>query len=433
MTTTSTLSRSARQRKAPVKPKATAKPKAAARAKKVVYEEPPAEEEQQDHALDSETPTFWAGGVEATALRATKSPAEIKEHSIDESTNASKPVIRKTTKKGKKQKEKRTIEDEGQLHAELEAEIEAAFASPHESGRPKQGKKRMSDGTEKQSESLAQTPRVLPTKLHSPVKLEVAEVAEDGNEHISKDEIYKQILTPSSVSNELGPELLSDTITGMKEAKDTAVPEHEDELTPEETHEIDDTQPEQITKASTYNSQETEAATPLRSIQAIRTQTVTSTKPETENWHLEGRSPSASSTQSSDAENKPPTARSSHPVANLSPTKLPLGSFTPITLPSKRNIISGGLTTSYPWKEVDLDSIFLASPTRNSTDKAGTRVEDVLKSLTSPEKQMSVEDWIMSNAKKAEEKLRQECERMIGLFESEGVRALRSLEGLQSA
>lgn len=50
--------------------------------------------------------------------------------------------------------------------------------------------------------------------------------------------------------------------------------------------------------------------------------------------------------------------------------------------------------------------------------------------LTSPEKSMTVEEWIKYNAKEGEEKLRNECERLVGRFESEGNRALRALEGI---
>lgn len=49
--------------------------------------------------------------------------------------------------------------------------------------------------------------------------------------------------------------------------------------------------------------------------------------------------------------------------------------------------------------------------------------------LTSPEKAMSVEEWIKSQASAAEESLKAESERVVGIFEREGGRALRVLEG----
>lgn len=51
--------------------------------------------------------------------------------------------------------------------------------------------------------------------------------------------------------------------------------------------------------------------------------------------------------------------------------------------------------------------------------------------LTSPEKKMSVEEWIHHNAETAEKKLRNECERMVGIFEREGTRAMQALEGVE--
>lgn len=58
-------------------------------------------------------------------------------------------------------------------------------------------------------------------------------------------------------------------------------------------------------------------------------------------------------------------------------------------------------------------------------------LDDALKRLTSPERDMSVEDWILWNARGAEERLRGECERLIGSFETEGNRALQCLEGVE--
>jgi hypothetical protein len=48
--------------------------------------------------------------------------------------------------------------------------------------------------------------------------------------------------------------------------------------------------------------------------------------------------------------------------------------------------------------------------------------------LTSPEKKMSIEEWVLYNAKRGEEKLRMECERQIAAFEGEGKRALAALD-----
>ena len=51
--------------------------------------------------------------------------------------------------------------------------------------------------------------------------------------------------------------------------------------------------------------------------------------------------------------------------------------------------------------------------------------------LTSPEKKMTVEEWINWNAQKAEEGLKAESERVVGIFEREGGRALTVLESIE--
>lgn len=80
-----------------------------------------------------------------------------------------------------------------------------------------------------------------------------------------------------------------------------------------------------------------------------------------------------------------------------------------------------------PWKAVELEKIFLASPNaekENVTEALGG-------ALTSPEKKLTVEEWIYQNARESEERLRSECERSVGRFEGEGLRALKSLEGIR--
>ncbi|KAI4159855.1 MAG: hypothetical protein LQ342_006273 [Letrouitia transgressa] len=145
------------------------------------------------------------------------------------------------------------------------------------------------------------------------------------------------------------------------------------------------------------------------------------------------------SPQSSDAENQPPSSRPSAlrpPLSFLSPSKgqtgqrIPLATITPTASPSKHNI--SRLQTTLPWTAVEMEKIFAASPAVVGADE-----ENIFgikgKGLSSPEKMMSVEEWIKWNAQKEEEKLRKDCERLVGRFESEGVRALKCLEGIVCA
>lgn len=144
------------------------------------------------------------------------------------------------------------------------------------------------------------------------------------------------------------------------------------------------------------------------------------------------------SPQSSDAENHPPSSKPSAATKKTATPRsgirrIPLADTTPgILSPSKRNIIAG-LQTDAPWTAVDLDVVFMKTPSDENTANLFGRVIEKAKNgeLTSPEKSMTVEEWIKYNAEVAEEKLKGECERMVGLFEREGIRAMQALEGVE--
>lgn len=144
------------------------------------------------------------------------------------------------------------------------------------------------------------------------------------------------------------------------------------------------------------------------------------------------------SPQSSDAENHPPSSRPSALAPRTSTPstarpRIPLSDATPTMSPSKRNVIAG-LQSNRPWSPADIDTIFMKSPCAEKpvTDVFGGAVQKIKDGeLTSPEKKMTVEEWIKHNAAVAEEKLKSECERMVGLFEREGTRAMAALEGVE--
>ncbi|RCI10357.1 hypothetical protein L249_4377 [Ophiocordyceps polyrhachis-furcata BCC 54312] len=138
------------------------------------------------------------------------------------------------------------------------------------------------------------------------------------------------------------------------------------------------------------------------------------------------------SPQSSDAENRPPSSKpatSSGKGAGTTTTTVPLNQ-TPGS-PSKRNMLVG-LQTSEPWTAASLDLLAILEgmtpPPRNegSDDKENPRAFH----LSTPEKAMTVEEWIYFNAGQAEARLKHECEVMVSRFEREGTRAIRALEGL---
>ncbi|KAL9599222.1 MAG: hypothetical protein Q9219_004003 [cf. Caloplaca sp. 3 TL-2023] len=143
----------------------------------------------------------------------------------------------------------------------------------------------------------------------------------------------------------------------------------------------------------------------------------------------------AVSPQSSDIENQPPSSRPSalRPplLSQTSPSvqnaRLPLIATTPTASPSKRNI--SRLQTTVPWEPVDFERIF-GSPSADKENIPEGAMEALKHGLSSPEKRLTVEEWIRLNAKRGEENFRADCERIVGRFEGEGVRALRTLEGI---
>ncbi|KAF4982416.1 hypothetical protein FZEAL_1934 [Fusarium zealandicum] len=135
------------------------------------------------------------------------------------------------------------------------------------------------------------------------------------------------------------------------------------------------------------------------------------------------------SPQSSDAENQPP---SSKPMASANPKRvalLPVVATPTHGSPSKRNMIAG-LRSTTPWTEMDLETILGSPHTNLDKENSADRFLKQGQNLTSPEKQMTVQEWISYNATEAEKKLKHECESIVNQFESEGTKAMRVLEGL---
>ena len=141
------------------------------------------------------------------------------------------------------------------------------------------------------------------------------------------------------------------------------------------------------------------------------------------------------SPQSSDAENRPPSSRPSTSravppsVAKEQNGRTPLAVSTPS--PNKRNFNGGFVASAHPWTPVDIDeALYGEASDKENADLAGL-FNGIKGGLTSPEKKMTVEEWIMWNAKSGEERLKRECERLVGQFEKEGGRAMQRLEAIE--
>ncbi|KAG5959511.1 hypothetical protein E4U57_000606 [Claviceps arundinis] len=136
------------------------------------------------------------------------------------------------------------------------------------------------------------------------------------------------------------------------------------------------------------------------------------------------------SPQSSDAENQPPSSV----LASTNTGRVVLAPIvtTPVhNSPTRRNVLGAGLQSHNPWTAIDLDAV-TATPGLRMTDKENV-ISSLLRQgpeLTSPEREMTVEEWIQFNAEEAEKKLKNECEALVMRFEREGTRAMNVLEGL---
>jgi hypothetical protein len=168
---------------------------------------------------------------------------------------------------------------------------------------------------------------------------------------------------------------------------------------------------------------------------------------------------STRSPQQSDAENQPPSSsvhapptvqktalalNAGNPAIQpieifASPTKttrVPLAASTPNRSPSRRSPSKfGRLTSTTSWEPVDLESVFFPDSENDNADADDVfnKMLEVGGALTSQEKKMTVEEWIRSRAEMGESKLKNECERMVMLFEKEGNRGLAALNGIQTS
>ncbi|KAL9092729.1 MAG: hypothetical protein Q9159_000627 [Coniocarpon cinnabarinum] len=217
-----------------------------------------------------------------------------------------------------------------------------------------------------------------------------------------------------------------------------AEPEHEPEYEPELGPELESEPNVEIHHDSSNELAEEPPDEPLDEAPSRPLQQATP-PPGEHHPHLPSPTPTP---QSSNAENEPPSSKppSSKPATSQRrspPLVSPPAQHTqtPRTSPSKRNMIEGNQTSKDAWKPVDLESVFLPSPASHVhlANDDGFNIETIIQTLTQSERELTVEDWIKKNAGEAEDRLRRQCERMIGKFEDEGNRALNTMEGIECA
>ncbi|KAF2099497.1 hypothetical protein NA57DRAFT_55462 [Rhizodiscina lignyota] len=380
------------------------------------------------------------------------------------------------TKASKAKAEERLSDDQSQLQEEFRAALEASkMPLNSREGTPKatRGTKRTSDGVPKLDSSVVilDAPPEHLEYLWSPGK---AEKGKSPNAYVlSKVQLQSQ---PDQEPQDLPATKTTGRLRAnskAKRGKKKAAEEVSTVVEPEELPEEELLQPEEMTldpspapapaTKQTPSPQKDSSAspppptpTPAR-IAPSSVHRSSPILPRISNIAKQPERTPSASPQSSDAENRPPPSHppksARQPLASASSnrqtTRIPLAASTPTASPSKRNVLAG-LISSLPWTAADLETVFAPSPTSKagrssgfgfgsasalteqdkenqtildklaadlqSPEKGRLALEEVVKkvkeALTSPEKKMSVEEWVKYNAQRGEEKLRGECERL---------------------
>lgn len=485
-TTATTASKAGKGRKATGRARASTKSTRSTRGKgkKTSTVEPPPEPEADVMDFELEAPD--AEATPEPPRRATRTKAKQDESLVEFSSSVIGPSgPKRATRKAQKPAE-RLSDDQAQIHAEMQAAIERSMCSEDGTPKPKRGTKRASDGTPKADLSTAvlegpaeeqEEPKAKKARKGKKTVMEISESRTSGGvtqvapkpagrgRVVSRSKRGKNATTQE-------PEVSQGTDAEMKDAQVesseplvSAIQSPAAPALPANTP-----SPQQASSASPPPP----TPTPARiATEATHRSSPVRPRLSTASRQLE-RTPSASP-QSSDAENIPPSSRpqgSARPaLASVSPNKkavrVPLAASTPTASPSKRNML-GGLKSAFPWNPTDLENVFVNSPSSKTLGRSSgfgfgnatsmtqqekenlaaldefavevekngkVKLDEVVKrvkaALTSPEKKMTVEEWVYYNAKRGEERLRGECERLVGLFEKEGGRALQTLEGLE--
>lgn len=337
--------------------------------------------------------------------------------------------------------------DEAQVDAELKAletemELEQAETLPvPKKGRKAGTRKASKQTTKKAKEQQAAEPVLEPE--HEP-NVEVATVDEDElAEGHDTSIVSNATVVRTSISSNTAPKK-----RGRPSKKAAAVPAdpQPDELAQEARAE----EPPQIDRMDFAQTSKKLPATELKPLPQAATVTFSATDkplplppaesdelrvPATPKAPVISPAPAAKqatlspspSPQTSDAENEPPSSKPSNTEKSTRVALAPVAATPVRTSPSKRNILAG-LQSTAPWDAVDVETLF------DELDKEnGLASAKFLKGgadITSPEKRMTVEEWIHHNAEEAQQKLRLECEAMVTAFEREGTKAMQTLDGL---
>lgn len=407
--------------------------------------------------------------TKGTKSKKSKKTVKDTQEELEESVAVSQP-----DEKPKRTRSKKTKKAEPEPEPELETEI-AAEAEP--------GPEEIVEPEHVEQEELEPVPNGEPDTEAQPEQeaedenYEIAETDQDPEEgledEIQQEEEYDQGNVDPGVALDVEMEQDNDQVNGVPGEQDGSVLEaefgqleneevEEDVVEHEVEGEVEAEEEEQDASLAPTPAPEEFEPSPTPEVKrhsgasrsSVRKSVARQQSPEVaKSVHSTPRS--AESPHLSDSENQPPssthaplTAQKTAPAMNVtnsalqpkeiftSPTKtvrVPLAASTPNRSPSRRSPSKfGKLTTSNPWEPVDLEAIFFPDSENENgdADDVFNKLLEVGGALTSPEKKMTVEEWIRSRAELGENKLKNECERMVMLFEKEGTRGLNALSGI---
>lgn len=414
----------------PEKPRASKKTKAGKKSKVAGKATEPPQEDVVDYMdVQEEQPEAPTGSAVVDVADEEEAPAP--------KTKSSKSSKKKGTKKGKKQE---TVQEEEREPEDKAVESERDEPEHHDSF---DSVEVIKPAAESQLEPEVEQPAKKPVKKKSSKK----EDKPKKSKKTKKVEASPPPPAPQPVEDELGfassprdeeefgtPDDLPDQIQVVPSPR---LPSPE----PQQVHERTPVPPKTTKRFSDIPQEEHLAQSLAESHSSRSNDRRESERGRTSNravspLPVQHQSTPSLSPQSSDAENRPPSSLPSakRPIVVASPPKektirTPLAANTPS--PSKRNLNSGFPASAHPWTPVDIDEVLFGEASdKENADLVGL-LNGAKAGLTSPEKRMTVEEWIRWNAKNGEERLKRECERLVSQFEKEGDRAMRRLEAIE--
>lgn len=404
--------------------------------------------------------------TKSTKAKKSKKAAKDNQEEAEESTAISQPE-----EKPKRTRSKKTKKIEPEPEPELEAEPEVTTGQVVEVQKEVAYPAETEERLEREQEAFERNFEI----ADSDAELD-NELQDEAQQQLQEQEIDQENIDPSAEADiVMEPE--NEQLQNPHEQQDEDVLEEEfnnlenveaeeEGVVEEAGNEIDQEEEQPVSIAQTPAAEEFEP-TPTPEVKRVSSASMSSVRRSViqradsedveESAHSTPRS--VRSPQQSDAENQPPSSTTHAPATAqkvvpalsavnsaiqpkeifASPTKttrVPLAASTPNRSPSRRSPSKfGRLTSTTTWEAVDLDSIFFPDSENENgdADDVFNKLLEVGGGLTSPEKKMTVEEWIRSRAELGENKLKNECERMVMLFEKEGNRGLAALAGIQTS